>query len=31
VDASPDDVFVKSDGSLGSNQPTVAVNALFAY
>jgi hypothetical protein len=31
VDASPDDVFVKSDGSVGSNQPTVAVNALFAY
>jgi hypothetical protein len=31
VDASPDNVYTKSDGTLGTTQPTVAINALDAY
>jgi Putative beta-barrel porin-2, OmpL-like. bbp2 len=31
VDASDTDVYTKSDGTVGSTQPTVALNALFAY
>jgi hypothetical protein len=31
VDASDTDLYTKSDGTVGSTQPTVALNALFAY
>jgi hypothetical protein len=31
IDSSPTDVFVNSSGGVRGYQPTVAINALYAY